>query len=483
MESGSAVSPWLCWQDMVTGGPTDMAFEFKLPDVGEGLHEAELLKWMVKEGDFVREDQPIMEVQTDKAAVEITSPVNGKVVKLIGKEGDILLVHSLVVVFDDGTGAAVPTEKVAEAAVAVAAPAAAEPKAEAEHLSAKATAGVTGHQAAAPAPAAAAPAAAQPTGKALAAPATRKLARELGIDINQVPGSGPAGRVTPEDLRRFAAGGPAAAPAPTAGETPAAAQAAAAAPVPAAAPTAPAFTPTAIAPVAGDERFPLKGIRKIISERMVKSKYTAPHVTSVDEVDMTELAAFREKAKGLAAKKGIKLSFMPFFIKALTTALKEFPYLNAQIDDAKQEIVLRKQYHVGFALDTEAGLLVPVIKDADKKSIFQIAAEMQDLIERGRIGKLLPDELKGSTFSISNQGSIGGLFFTPVINHPEVAILGIGQTQERPVVRDGEIVIRKMAYLALSFDHRLIDGGLATRFTNRVIELLSNPMQLMMEAM
>lgn len=425
-----------------------MAIEFKLPDVGEGLHEAELIKWLVNEGDQVTEDQPIMEVQTDKATVEITSPVNAKVGKLLGKPGEILKIHSVVVIFDDGTGAA-PT---------VSAPAAEAPA-----------------PAAAPqAAAAAAPMATVASGRALAAPATRRLARQLGIDINQVPGTGPAGRVTADDVRTFAQGGPKAA-------APAAAEPAVVAPAQAVAPAQPA----AAAPAPGglEERIPLKGIRKVISERMVQSKHTAPHVTSVDEVDMTELAAFREKAKELAARKGLRLSFMPFFVKAITAALKEFPYLNAQIDDANQEIVLKKQYHIGFALDTEAGLLVPVIRDADKKSVFQIAAEMADLIERGKAGKLAPDELRGSTFTISNQGSIGGLFFTPVINYPEVAILGIGATQERPVVRNGEIAVRKMAYLALSFDHRLIDGALATRFTNRLVELLSNPMQLMMEAM
>ncbi|MFZ5824213.1 MAG: dihydrolipoamide acetyltransferase family protein [Bacillota bacterium] len=448
-----------------------MAFEFKLPDVGEGLHEAELLKWMVNEGDYVREDQPLMEVQTDKAAVEITSPVTGKVVKLLGKPGDILHVHSVVVVFDDGTEGTVPTEQEAEAAVASAAPGGAAPKATADLKSG------------APAPAAAPAAVAAPGGRALAAPATRRRAREMGVDINQVPGTGPAGRVTNEDLVAFAEGKTAApaaaqpaAPAEAAPATPA--DQAKAAGIPVDKPAGALYGVTA-----ADERIPLKGIRKVISDRMVKSKHTAPHVTSVDEVDMTELVAFREKAKELAAKKGVKLSYMPFIIKAITTALKEFPYLNAMIDDEKQEIVLRKSYHIGFALDTEAGLLVPVIKDADKKSVFTIAAEMNDLIERGRNGKLGPDELRGSTFSISNQGSIGGLFFTPVINHPEVAILGVGTTQDRPVVRDGEIVVRKMAYLALSFDHRLIDGGLATRFMNRLVELLSNPTLLMMEAM
>lgn len=448
-----------------------MAIEFKLPDVGEGLHEAELLKWMVNEGDYVREDQPIMEVQTDKAAVEITSPVSAKVAKLNGKVGDILHVGSVVVVFDDGSGAAIPKEAECEAGVAAAAPGAAEPKAEAAVVAA-----------------AAAPAATVPTGgltgvKALATPATRHLARELGVDINRVPGTGKGGRVTSDDVRNFAAGGGAAAAPAAAAVAPAAAPAAPATVAQAPAPAAPVFAPVAIAQHAGDERLPLKGIRKVISDRMVRSKHTAPHVTCVDELDMTELIAFRGRAKEMAEKKGLKLSFLPFFFKALSVALKEFPFLNAQIDDEKQEIVLRKQYHMGFALDTDAGLLVPVIKDIDRKSVFQIAAEMQDLITRGHAGKLGPDELKGSTFTVSNQGSIGGLFFTPVINHPEVAILGIGAGQDRAVVRNGEIVIRKMAYLALSFDHRLIDGGTATRFLGRVIELLSNPTMLMMEAM
>lgn len=461
-----------------------MGFEFKLPDVGEGLHEAELLKWLVNEGDYVREDQPIMEVQTDKAAVEITSPVNATVEKLVGAPGDTLHVGNVVVLFGDGKAGTVPTAPEAERAVASAAPGGQEPKA---------AAGLT-----TPAPAGA------PGRRALATPATRKLARELGVDINSVIGSGPAGRVTAEDIHLAAKGGGAHATIPAtataapvftqAGEVVVqapGAQGAAGVVVPAADTAGPAgdtVAPvTALAPakppVGAEERIPLKGIRKVISERMVKSKHTAAHVTCVDEVDMSELIAFREKAKAVAAEKGVKLSFLPFIFKALTVALKEFPTFNASIDDERQEIVLKRFYHMGVALDTEAGLLVPVIRDVDKKSVFAIAREMQDLIERGRAGRLSPDELRGSTFTVSNQGSIGGLFFTPVINHPEVAILGVGQTQERPVVRDGQVVVRAMAYFALSFDHRIVDGGAATRFLNRVRELLTNPTLLMMEAM
>lgn len=452
-----------------------MAYEFKLPDIGEGLHEGELLKWLVKVGDVVKEDQPLFEVQTDKAAVEITSPVSGKVAQLHGKEGEIVHVGHPIVTFDDGTSAGGPTVSDVHTAIETT-PAGTEPKAEATTTAA---------------PAAAAPAAGERNlstagetaagahlGKVLSTPAVRKYAREQGVNIATVAGTGKAGRVTREDID-----------AAKSGKT--AAPAAAAAPAEAAAPAATAAAPAAAArpaaqplPVgANEERIPLKGIRKIISERMTFSKQTIPHVTIVNEVDMTDLVAFRKKVKVLADKKGIKLSFMPFFFKALTTALKEFPYLNASIDDATNEIVLKKHYDMGYAFDTEAGLLVPVIKNADQKSLFTIAKEMQDQIERGKAGKLAADELKGSTFSISNLGSIGGLFFNPVINHPEVAILGVGTTQQRPVVRDGEIVIRSMMYLSLSFDHRLIDGALAARFLARVVELLSNPDQLMMEAM
>ncbi len=421
-----------------------MAFEFKLPDVGEGLHEAELLKWFVKVGDLVKEDQPLMEVQTDKAAVEITSPTAGKVVKLVGNVGDILAIHSVVAIFDDGTVSGLPTDNEAATATTVANVTGTKPMA---------TAAVVSHL--------------EPSvalsGRALASPATRKLARSLAIDINQVNGTGPAGRVTNDDVRLNVAGGGKPSFAPDQSVMP--------------------FTHRPSGSQAGDDRMPLKGIRKVIADRMVKSTHTIPHVTSVDEVDMTALVEFRGRAKEIAAQKGIKLTYLPFVFKALTTALRDYPFLNAQIDDEKQEIVLRKQYHIGFALDSNGGLMVPVIKDADKKSIFQMAAEIQALIEKGNAGKLTPDELRGSTFTVSNQGSIGGLFFTPLINHPEVAILGIGQTQDRAVVRDGQIVIRKMAYLALSFDHRLIDGALATRFLTRVVELLSDPTLLMMEAM
>lgn len=444
-----------------------MAYEFKLPDIGEGLHEAELLQWMVKEGDEVKEDQPLLEVQTDKASVEITSPVSGRVAKLHGKVGEILHVGSVVVSFGDGQSAALPNDPAVDKAAAEAKATGTEVKVEAVTTAAPAAAaagdrnlGTAGETAAGLA-----------LGKALSTPAVRKYAREQGVDIAAVAGTGKSGRVTREDVEAFKSGAPAAAAAP-----------AATAAAPAAAPVArPAAQPLPAG--ANEERIPLKGIRKIIAEKMVQSKLTAPHVTIVNEVDMTDLVAFRSKVKEMATKKGIKLSYMPFIFKALTTALKEFPYLNASVDDAAGEIVLKKHYDMGYAFDTAGGLMVPVIKNIDQKSLFTIAKEMGEQIERGKANKLTADELKGSTFTVSNLGSIGGLFFNPVINHPEVAILGVGETQERPVVRNGEVVIRKMCYLSLSFDHRIIDGALGARFLVRVIELLSNPTQLMMEAM
>lgn len=443
-----------------------MAYEFKLPDVGEGLHEAELLRWIVKVGDTIKEDQPIMEVQTDKAAVEITSPVGGKVTDLRGKEGDILHVGNVVIVIDDGSGAPVAASIPKGEDVKPDHKADAHGKAEVVKEKRGDELQTSPRQEPKGEPAA------QAGKRALATPAVRRMAREQDIDINQVSGSGPNGRVLAEDLKAFKEGRTGAAAADGAPRADDMAAAAAQDVMRGPAPAGPAV-----------ERLPLKGVRKVIAERMVKSKHTAPHVTTVDEVDMTELVRVREAAKEYAAGKGVKLSYLPYIMKALVPALREFPYLNAQIDDEKQEIVILRSYNIGFAVDTPNGLFVPVIRDVDKKSLLQIAAEMQVLIEKTRKGKLTPDDMRGGTFTISNQGSIGGLFFTPVINHPEAAILGVGATQDRPVVRDGQIVVRKMAYFALSFDHRLVDGGDATRFMNRVVGLLSNPTLLMMEMM
>jgi pyruvate dehydrogenase E2 component (dihydrolipoamide acetyltransferase) len=320
-------------------------------------------------------------------------------------------------------------------------------------------------------------------GKALATPSVRKLAREKGLNIGQVTASGPNGRVTKEDVLAFAAGGGAPAAAPTAAsEAPAATGAAPAAE--AATPSASATAPSAAAAVSGErieERVPFKGIRKAIANAMVKSVYTAPHVTLMDEVDVTQLVALREKAKPIAEKKGVKITYLPFIVKALVAAARQFPAMNAMIDEEKNEIVYKKYYHIGIATDTDNGLIVPVIQDADRKNIWTIAAAIKDLAARGRDGKLAATEMRGSTLSITNIGSAGGMFFTPVINFPEVAILGTGRITEKPVVKNGEIVIAPVMALSLSFDHRIIDGATAQQFVNYIKQLLADPELLIME--
>lgn len=392
-----------------------------------------------------------MEVQNDKAVVEVPSPVNGTVVEVFAKDGQVCRVGEVVAVI------------AAEGDV---------PHQEGGHAEASGAQGAAPSQAAAPA-AAAVPA---PDREVLATPSVRKFARDKGVDISKVNGSGKNGKITLEDVEAFLKGGSAA---------PAAAAPAAAAPAAAAAPQAKAKE--AAAPAASgnanleEERVPFKGIRKAIANAMVKSAYTAPHVTIMDEVDVTELVAFRARMKPVAEKKGVKVTYLPFIVKALVAASRQFPALNAMIDEAANEIVYKKYYNIGIATDTDNGLIVPVIKDADRKSIWMIASAISDLAVRGRDGKLAPHEMKGSTISISNIGSAGGMFFTPIINFPEVAILGTGRITEKPVVKNGEIVSAPVMALSLSFDHRIIDGATAQNFMNYIKTLLANPDMLVME--
>lgn len=423
-------------------------FEYRFPELGEGLHEGEIVKVLITPGQAVTDDDVIMEVQNDKAIVEVPCPVNGKVVEVLMKDGDVKKVGEVVAIIEaegdipEGFGA--PAEEAKEEA---------------------------------PAPAAAAPAAAAPAAPAeesavvLATPSVRKFAREQGVDLKQVTGTGKNGRITREDVAGFT-GAPAAAPAAAA---------------PAAQDAAPAQEEKAAAPVATggayrpEERVPFKGIRKVIANAMSKSVYTAPHVTIMDEVDVTELVALRAKYKPYAEKKGSKLTYLPFIVKALVSACREFPIMNSTLDEANQEIVYRKYYNIGIATDTENGLIVPVIEDADRKNLFTIADNIRDLAVRGRDGKLAANELKGSTITISNIGSAGGMFFTPVINFPEVAILGTGRISEKAVVRDGELVAAPVMALSLSFDHRLIDGATAQNFMNHIKKLLAQPELFIME--
>jgi pyruvate dehydrogenase E2 component (dihydrolipoamide acetyltransferase) len=427
-------------------GGLSVAYEFLLPDVGEGIHEGEIVKLYVKEGDRIEEFEPFAEVQTDKAVVEIPSPVTGIVRELKVKEGDIALVHSVIAIIDvegedPAPAASEQKEEAAPKQEEKAESKQAEPQTEAKTETAKK--------------------------RVLAMPSVRKLARELGVDITQVVGTGKHGRITAEDVRAFASGGQKA----TAMVTPTAEKKSEA--------------PVQEAPTADlaqlEERIPLRGIRRTIAKRMVESKHTAPHVTLMDEIDATELVALRKWGKTVAQERNIKLTYLPFIIKAVIAALREYPTLNASIDDEKEEIVIKRYYHIGMAAATDNGLLVPVIKDADRKSIFELAQEINDKAVRAREMKLEPSELKGSTFTISNLGGYGGQFFTPVINYPEVAILGVGTIKEKPVVYNGEIAIRPQMFVSLSFDHRLIDGDVAARFLARVKQLLENPNLLMME--
>ncbi|MDQ0058001.1 dihydrolipoamide acetyltransferase family protein [Paenibacillus harenae] len=436
-------------------------FEYRFPELGEGLHEGEIIKVHIKVGDTVTDEDIIMEVQNDKAIVEVPCPVNGKVTEVLMKDGQVCHVGEVVAIIDaEGD---LPEQ---------AAPAAEAPKAEAAPAAAPAPAPAV-QAAPAAAPSVAAPKATG--GLVLATPSVRKFAREQGVDLTQVSGTGKNGRITREDVTGF--GGAAAAPAAATDAAAPAEQASAAAPK-SEAKAAPTAAGTAYRP---EERVPFKGIRKAIANAMVKSVYTAPHVTIMDEVDVTELVALRAKYKPYAEKKGSKLTYLPFIVKALVAACRQFPIMNATLDEANQEIVLRKYYNIGIATDTDNGLIVPVIEDADRKNIFMVADAIRDLAVRGRDGKLSANELRGSTISISNIGSAGGMFFTPVINFPEVAILGTGRITEKPVVRNGEIVAAPVMALSLSFDHRLIDGATAQNFMNYIKQLLGQPELFIME--
>ncbi|WP_018755647.1 dihydrolipoamide acetyltransferase family protein [Paenibacillus terrigena] len=422
-------------------------FEYLFPELGEGLHEGEIIKMHIKPGDIITDEDIIMEVQNDKAIVEVPSPVNGKVLEVLTKDGQVCHMGQVVAIIDaEGD---IPEQAAPAESAAAPAPAAAE---------APATA----------APQAAAAPVAAPNKEVLATPSVRKFAREQGVDIATVNGTGKNGKVSREDVQAFANGGaPAAAPA-AAAATEAAAPAAAAANV-------------AVTANGEEERVPFKGIRKAISNAMVKSAYTAPHVTIMDEVDVTELVAFRTRMKPVFEKKGVKVTYLPFIVKALVAACRQFPAMNAMIDEANNEIVYKKYYNIGIATDTDNGLIVPVIKDADRRNIWTVASDIKDLATRGRDGKLGPNELKGSTITITNIGSAGGMFFTPIINFPEVAILGTGRISEKAVVKNGEIVAAPVMALSLSFDHRLIDGATAQNFMNYIKMLLANPDLLVME--
>ncbi|AXN40025.1 dihydrolipoamide acetyltransferase family protein [Peribacillus butanolivorans] len=421
--------------------------EFKLPDVGEGMHEGEIIKWLIKEGESVTQDQPIVEVQTDKVNAELTAPATGVVKKILFTEGDIVEVGTTIFTIQEENDSSVPETFVIEKEPPVMQPA--DVKVNSEDITSKP------HLEAA---------------RVLATPYVRQMAREMKVDIQQVKGSGPAGRIIESDLQQFIENNQFkqvndnnndnnilqdAAPIETVQEK--------------------------VMEKGLEERILLKGIRKKIAEHMVKSVSTIPHVTHVDELEMDRLKELKDQLKTYSDNKDIKLTFLPFFVKAIVIALKEFKTLNASIDEKTNEMVLKNYYHIGIATNTNDGLIVPVIKNADQKTIFQLADEIRQMAIQAREGKLSLEQITGSTFTISNVGPIGGLHATPIINYPEAAILALHKMEPRMVVRDLEGVIRLMMNMSLSFDHRLIDGVTAVRFTNRIKELLENPILLVVE--
>ncbi|WGU92382.1 dihydrolipoamide acetyltransferase family protein [Paenibacillus dendritiformis] len=432
--------------------------EFKLPDVGEGIHEGEIGKWLIKEGERVACDQPIVEVLTDKVNAELTAPAGGVVHKLMFAEGDAVRVGEVLFLLE--AEGRVPMDGLGKAEQAASAVAAAPP----------------------PPLAVSVPPAVpvSPSGRVRAAPYVRQLARQLNVDIEQVKGGGADGRITEEDVRRYTAAGtakePEGADLPLSNavqpqqEQQERADAAARPQDAAARPEG-----AGLAPACPEERIPLRGVRLKIAERLVKSATIIPHVTQVDELEADALQALRERLQPLAAERQVKLTYLPFFIKAIVIALKEFPAFNASLDDESKEIVLKRYYHIGIATDTPDGLIVPVIRHADRKTVFELAEEIGRLSERARAGKLALEQITGGTFTISNVGPIGSLLATPIINHPEAAILALHKMEPRMVVRNGEGVIRLMMNMALSFDHRIIDGADAIRFTNRIKRLLEQP--------
>lgn len=432
------------------------AQDVKLPELGEGVTEGELVKWLVKPGDSVKADQPIAEVLTDKATVEVPSPVAGVVKDLKFKSGDVVKVGSVMITLE-GNGAA---------------PAAQAPAGAQREVPASAHANFAAHtpvQAASAAVAStpAAPGAIFPPvadSKVLATPATRRLAREMGVDINGLNGTGLAGRVTREDVLSAKGGA-----APAAAKAPAA---------PGVSIPKPSYQGPAGAP---EERVPLVGIRKKIAENMQRSKHVIPHFTIMDEAKVDALVAMRESLKDHAEKHGTKITYLPIVMKALIATIREFPMFNASIDDAAGEVVYKKYFNIGFAADTPNGLVVPVIKNADQKNILEISKEILDLSKRARDGKLKPDEMKGATITITNIGSIGGTYATPVINHPEVAILGMYKIDEKPVIKDGQLKAIKVMNYTMTADHRLIDGAVAARFLAAFIARIENPGKLLVE--
>lgn len=431
-----------------------MVFDFQLPDLGEGIAEGEIIKWLVKEGDRVEEHQEIVEIETDKALVKIPSPKSGTVLKIHEQAGTTAHVGDILcTIGDKGERASSPEKKTT-----------ALPKESLKQTplpKKKESSTVIGELEEAPdddektpaPPAAFLAKTTHATAKAL--PSVRKLAQEMNVDLAGITGSGPDGRIIEDDVRA-AAGKSVKTSTPT-------------------------KTPTVTYEKYGRVlRVPLKGIRKTIAEHMAASVQTIPHVTHMDYVDVTKLAAYREKEKEAAEGKGVKLTYLPFIVKAVVLALKEFPYLNSSLDDSAGDIVIKQYYNIGIAVDTPHGLMVPVVKSPQEKTIIEIGREIYRVAELCRTRDIQPKDLQGGTFTITNVGSIGGVFATPIINHPECAILALGRIVDTAVPTGQKFEIRKMLPISLSFDHRIIDGATAAKFVNEIKRRLEDPDSLFM---
>lgn len=417
-------------------------YEFKLPDVGEGIHEAEILRWLVKVGEPVAQNQPMLEIQTDKAVVEIPAPVAGTIAEIRAEVGAMAHLGDIVVVIEPGSNQTT-SQQASESPQA----------GQKSSPTGVNTFGIAG-----------------PGQRILAAPAVRKLALELGVDLSQVSGSGPAGRVLPSDVRLFVEQQPETKPVSL--------------PKPADTGAVAALATVKSSPAAPGQEViteePLHGLRRRMAERMEQA-WRIPHVTSFEEVEVSQLAALRQHLQPQAERRGTHLTYLPFIIKATTQALKEFPYFNATLDMEQQKILLRRYYHLGIATAVPEGLLAPVLRHADQLNLLQIAAELKRLTGLAQQRKLSPAELSGSTFTITNFGSFGAQQGTPIINPPEVAILGCGRIEQKPVVAQGQIEARPVLPLALSYDHRLIDGAAAGAFMGRIKALLADPNLLFLE--
>ena len=393
-----------------------MITEFKFPDVGEGIIEGEIVKWRVRVGEKIKEDHILVDVETDKAVVELPSPTEGVIINLHFKEGDVINVGEVLLTI--GTEEEFGRKKDKGTVVGV--------LEEAEE-----------------------PAVKKAPSKVLATPAVKKIAKDLSIDLSKVKGTGPGGRITKEDLQKFRK------------------------------------ESTGIKE--GDDshgpikRVPLRGIRKAIAKHMAFQQHDSANVTHIDEADVTELMEIREKEKSIMTKKGKNLTFLPFVIKAVVIGLKEYPVLNSTLDMENGEIIIKNYYNIGIAVDTDDGLMVPVIKNADKKNILTLADSLSRIADDARSRKIALKDLKGSTFTITNIGGYGGIFATPIINYPEAAILATGRIQEKPVAIDGEIKIRKVLPLSLTFDHRLMDGATVAKFLKTVSTHLEDPGLLLVE--